>query len=139
VGANWDILPQLSASADLVNIGGAYARGNENNEHEPDGLYYLGEGKTGGYTVVNFGAEFRPVPALTIFGQLNNAFDRQYSTGAQLGSTGFDGAGRFVARPFAGPIVDGERPLLGSTFYAPGAPRSYWLGVRYSLFVNDAR
>jgi hypothetical protein len=29
--------------------------------------------------------------------------------------------------------------LLGSTFYAPGAPRSYWLGVRYSLFVNDAR
>lgn len=137
VGAHWDILPQLSASADLVNIGGSYARGNENNEHEPDGLYYLGEGRTGGYTVVNFGAEFRPVPALAIFGQLNNALDRQYSTGAQLGSTGFDAAGRFVARPFAGPIVDGERPLLGSTFYAPGAPRSYWLGVRYSLFADE--
>jgi outer membrane receptor protein involved in Fe transport len=133
VGASWDILPQLSASVDLVNIGGSYARGNENNEHEPDGVYYLGEGKTAAYTVVNVGAEFRPVPALTIFGQLNNAFDREYYTGAQLGSTGFDGTGRFVARPFAGPVVDGERPLLGSTFYAPGAPRSYWLGLRYSL------
>ncbi|MEP7312995.1 MAG: TonB-dependent receptor, partial [Pseudomonadota bacterium] len=132
--ASWDILPQLSVSADLVNIGAAYARGNENNEHEPDGVFYIGEGETGSYTVVNLGAEFRPVPALTIFAQLNNAFDREYYTGAQLGSTGFDGAGRFVARPFAGPVVDGERPLLGSTFYAPGAPRSYWLGVRYSFF-----
>jgi outer membrane receptor protein involved in Fe transport len=139
VGANWDILPQLSVSADLVNIGGAYARGNENNEHEPDGVFYIGAGRTGGYAVVNLGAEFRPVPALAIFAQLNNAFDHQYYTGAQLGSTGFDGAGDFVARPFAGPIVDGERPLLGSTFYAPGAPRSYWVGVRYSLSTQDAR
>jgi len=34
-------------------------------------------------------------------------------------------------RPFAGPIVNGERPVLGATFYAPGAPRMAWGGVRY--------
>jgi outer membrane receptor protein involved in Fe transport len=92
----------------------------------------------GGYTVVNLGAEFRPTPALKIFAQVNNLFDREYYTGAQLGSTGFNATGNFVARPFAGPIVDGERPLLGSTFFAPGAPRAYWAGVRYS-FGNERR
>jgi outer membrane receptor protein involved in Fe transport len=64
---------------------------------------------------------------------VNNVFDREYYTGAQLGSTGFNGAGAFVARPFAGPVVEGERPMLGTTFLAPGAPRLYWLGIRYSF------
>jgi len=48
-------------------------------------------------------------------------------------ATGFDATGNFVARLFTGPIVDGERPLLGSTFFAPGAPRLYWFRVRYSF------
>jgi outer membrane receptor protein involved in Fe transport len=77
----------------------SFARGNENNAHEPDGELYIGPGKTGGYTVVNLGAEFRPSPALKIFAQVNNLFDREYYTGAQLGSTGFNAAGNFVARP----------------------------------------
>lgn len=136
--AEWQIVPQFSVSADLISVAGSYVRGNENNEHEPDGQFYIGPGRTGGYTVVNLGAELRPTPALKIFAQVNNLFDREYYTGGQLGSTGFNAAGNFVARPFAGPIVDGERPLLGSTFFAPGAPRAYWAGVRYS-FGNASR
>lgn len=131
--AEWRVAPQFSASMDLIAVGGSYARGNENNEHEPDGVFYIGPGKTGGYTVVNLGVEYRPLPALKLFAQVNNVLDREYYTGAQLGSTGFNAAGAFVARPFNGPIVDGERPLLGSTFVAPGAPRAYWIGVRYTL------
>lgn len=129
----WDITPQVSASVDLISIGSSFARGNENNEHEADGEFYLGSGKTGGYTVVNLGIEYRPLQSMQLFAQVNNLFDRKYSTGSQLGSTGFNGSGEFVARPFDGPIVDGERPLLGSTFVAPGAPRAYWLGVRFSF------
>ena len=60
-------------------------------------------------------------------------FPGTYYTGAQLGSTGFNANGEFVARPFDGPIVDDERPLLGSTFLAPGAPRTYWLGAKFSF------
>jgi outer membrane receptor protein involved in Fe transport len=135
--ASWQILPQLSANLDFVTVAGSYARGNENNEHEPDGEFYLGPGRTGGYSVVNLGAEFQPVPAVTLFAQLNNVLDREYYTAAQLGPTGFNGAGNFVARPFAGPVVDGERPLLGTTYFAPGAPRAYWLGVRYSIGKDD--
>ena len=57
--------------------------------------------------------------------------DGQYATAAQLGSTAFSSSGGFVARPF--PATGGEYPLVGSTFYAPGAPRSFWIGLRYSL------
>lgn len=129
-GARWKPVEMLSLSADMIAISGVYARGNENNEHEPDGVYYLGEGKTDAYAVVNFGAEIRPARQLTIFAQLNNAFDKRYATAAQLGATGFDASGNFVARPFAGPVIDGERPLASSTFYAPGAPRSIQVGAK---------
>lgn len=131
--ATWRIVPQLTANVDVITIAGSYARGNENNEHEPDGEFYIGPGRTGGYTVANLGLTWVPVSPLSLFAQVNNLFDREYYTASQLGSTGFDPAGNFVARPFAGPIVDGERPLVGSTFFAPGAPRSYWVGVRYSF------
>jgi len=131
--AGWHILPQLTLNADVISIAGSYARGNENNEHEPDGVFYIGPGRTGGYTVANVGLDYAPLPPLTLFAQVNNLFDREYYTASQLGSTAFNAAGSFVARPFAGPIVDGERPMLGSTFFAPGAPRSYWVGVRYSF------
>jgi len=131
--AEWQVLPTLSATADFLAVSGAYARGNENNEHEPDGVFYLGPGRTAGYGVVNLGLSFRPLAGVTVFAQVNNVLDREYATAAQLGSTGFDGSGSFVARPFAGPVVNGERPLLGSTFLAPGAPRAWWAGVRYTF------
>jgi outer membrane receptor protein involved in Fe transport len=136
---DWQVLPMLSVNADAINVAGSYVRGNENNEHEPDGLYYIGRGRTGGYTVVNLGAELQPTDSLTVFAQVNNVLDRKYFTGGQLGSTGFNSAGDFVARPFAGPIIDGERPLLGSTFLAPGAPRAYWVGVKYSFLGANSR
>ena len=129
----WDVTQQLTANLDLISVGSSFARGNENNQHEADGEFYLGPGKTGGYTVVNLGLEYRPIQAMQIFAQVNNLFDREYYTGSQLGSTGFNEAGAFVAQPFDGPIVDDERPLLGTTFLAPGAPRAYWLGVRFSF------
>jgi outer membrane receptor protein involved in Fe transport len=131
--AGWRILPRLTLNADVITISGSYARGNENNEHEADGVFYIGPGRTGGYTVANLGLEYAPMAPLTLSLQVNNLFDREYYTASQLGSTGFNGTGNFVARPFAGPIVDGERPLLGSTFLAPGAPRAYWVGVRYAF------
>jgi outer membrane receptor protein involved in Fe transport len=131
--ATWRVAPRITTSVDFVTLSGSYARGNENNQHQPDGEFYLGPGRTGGYTVVNLGAEYRPAHAVTVFAQIDNVLDHEYYTGAQLGATAFNANGSFVARPFAGPVVDGERPVLGSTFFAPGAPRAYWFGVRYAL------
>lgn len=126
----WDALRQVSLNLDMIAVSGATARGNENGEHRPDGVYYLGEGRTKGYAVFNLGVDVRPIERVTLFAQVNNLFDREYATAAQLAATGFDATGNFVARPFAGPVIGGERPLLGSTFFAPGAPRWVQVGAK---------
>lgn len=127
---DWTPVRQVAFNLNMVVVSGVYARGNENNLHQPDGVYFLGPGKTDGYALFNLGVEVRPVKALTLFATVRNLFDKQYATAAQLGPTAFDANGTFVARPFAGPVIDGERPLLSSTFFAPGAPRSVQVGVR---------
>ena len=72
-----------------------------------------------------------PAAGLDVYLQVDNLLDRNYETASQLGATGFTSAGNFVSRPFDGPVIDGERPMRNSTYYAPGAPRSYVLGVRW--------
>ena len=124
--------PAWSLGADITAIGGSLARGNENNQHQPDGTYYLGRGRSGGYAVLNLSGDWRPSPPLKFFAQINNVFDRKYNTAAQLGATAFDANGNFQARPFAAD-VNGDRPLQHSTFYAAGAPRTVWVGVRYEF------
>lgn len=109
----------------------AFARGNENNEHEPDGTYFLGAGRSFGYAVANLGARYQFNRHFELFARVNNLFNRRYATAAQLGATGFTANGSFIARPFA--PVDGEYPLQHSTFLAPGAPRGAWGGLRVSF------
>ena len=129
----WDVTGQLALSADLQAASGVYARGNENNAHKPDGVFYLGPGKTRDYAVLNLGGDWRPTQAIKLFVQVTNVLDARYETAAQLGATGFTDTGAFVARPFATPVINGERPVRSATFFAPGAPRMIWAGVRYQF------
>ncbi|MFN7935562.1 MAG: TonB-dependent receptor [Bryobacteraceae bacterium] len=126
--ADVQVNAKLSVHAGVVGMSSAYARGNENNQHRPDGRYYIGEGESPGYGVVNLGGSYQVRARVQLFAQVNNLFDRRYYTGAQLGPTGFTSAGAFVARPFA--AVQGEFPVLHTTFFAPGAPRGAWGGIR---------
>jgi outer membrane receptor protein involved in Fe transport len=120
---------RLSADLDLVTVSSSYARGNENNQSRPDGIYYLGPGTSPGYGVVNGGIRYQVQKRLQVFAQINNLFDHRYYTAAQLGPTGFTDQGIFIARPL--PAVGGEFPIVHATFYAPGAPRGAWGGVRF--------
>jgi len=115
----------------LLSASGSYARGNENNAHQPDGTYYLGPGSTDSYAVVNLGARYQIRPRIAVLLQVNNLFDRRYATASQLGVTGFTSDGVFVARPF--PPTGGEFPLRHGTFVAPGAPAALWVGTRLTL------
>jgi outer membrane receptor protein involved in Fe transport len=119
---------RLTVNLSMVAFASAYARGNENNRHAPDGVYYLGPGSSPGYTIFNVGGRYQLDSRLQLFAQMNNVFDRRFYTAAQLGPTGFDANGNFRARPF--PATHGEFPVLQSTFFAPGAPRLVWGGVR---------
>lgn len=130
--ADYQVSPAWSIGADVMAVGSSFARGNENNQHQPDGTYYLGSGRSAGYAVLSLSADYRPAPKWTFFAQLNNVFDRKYSSAAQLGATAFDADGNFLARPFPAD-ANGDRPLQHSTFYSPGAPRSIWVGMRYTM------
>jgi outer membrane receptor protein involved in Fe transport len=128
VFADVPVTERLDLSIELLGAGGVYARGNENNDHEADGVYYLGDGRTDGYAIVTLAGSYELRPWLHVIGQVNNLFDRDYATGAQLGPAGFTSTGNFIARPF--PAVNGEFPGRHTTFLAPGAPLRAWAGVR---------
>ncbi|HEX4236312.1 MAG TPA: TonB-dependent receptor [Caldimonas sp.] len=117
---------------DLVATAGVAARGNENGQHIPDGVFYLGPGRSPGYAVINLAANVQATRGLSFFGRIANLLDRRYSTAAQLGATGFDASGRFVAQPFPAD-AEGRSPLRNSTFFAPGAPRLFTAGIRLAF------
>lgn len=130
--ADWRLDEQWSLGADVAAVGDSLARGNENGQHQPDGVYYLGAGRNPGHAVLNVNAEYRPSKGFKFFVVVNNLFGRDYSNAAQLGPTGFNDAGNFQSRPF--PInANGDRPLRHATFYAPGAPRSAWVGMKLAF------
>lgn len=129
--ADVEATSRLSLDLDLVAVSSAYARGNENNLHQPDGVYYLGPGTSSGYAVVNLGARYRLTRKLQLFTTIDNLLNRRYDTAAQLGGTGFTAGGTFIARPL--PPSNGEFPVQRSTFSAPGAPRLITGGLRISL------
>lgn len=127
--AEWRVAPGWSVEAGMRAVAGSMARGNENGGYQPDGVYFLGSGRSGGYAAVDLGARYEPVPHWRLFAQVDNLFDRRYATAAQLNATGLTGTGSFLARPFA--AVGDNTSLVHSTFFAPGAPRTIRVGVRY--------
>lgn len=130
--ADYRVTTAWRVGANVIATSNAIVRGNENSQHQADGKFYLGSGESSGYAIMNLTTNYSATPQLELFGQINNVFDHRYSTGGQLGATGFDANGNFQARPFGGSAAAGF-PLQGSTFYAPGAPRSIWVGLRYWL------
>jgi outer membrane receptor protein involved in Fe transport len=128
VYADVPLTAAVSLDLDLIAASGVLARGNENDRHAPDGVYYLGPGATDAYAVVTLGARYAVRPWLQVLGQISNLFDRRYTTAAQLGPTALTPAGTFVARAL--PAVGGEFPVPQSTFLAPGAPIRAWAGLR---------
>jgi outer membrane receptor protein involved in Fe transport len=123
-------ISKISIDLDFDAVGRSFARGNENNLDRPDGLYYLGQGFSPGYGVVNLGAHYQIQKRVQLFVQIDNLLNHRYYTGAQLGPTGFDNGQNFIARPFPADAA-GDFPLRNTTFFAPGAPIGAWGGLRF--------
>ncbi len=122
---------KILVDLDFIVTGRSFARGNENNLDQSDGVYYLGPGFSPGYGVLNLGAHYQLQKRVQFFVQVNNLLDHHYYTAAQLGPTPYDDAGNFIARPF--PSVDGVFPIRNTTFFAPGAPIGVWGGIRFKF------
>ena len=117
LGAGWSI------GAGVVAASSQFAHGDENNRDR--------HGRVPGYTVVDLDARWQPARDWELFASVSNLFDRRYQNFAILGANAFTGADRTFG-PALGIDPQAEQ------FRALGAPRGFWLGVRYA-FASDER
>lgn len=124
---------RLMFDLDEVVASSAYARGNENNAYQPDGVYYLGPGIVPGYATTNISAHYDLTKRLQLAAEIDNLFDHHYYTAGQLAHTGLTAQGAVTTRPFSpyttGPYA-GSYPAQSVIFYAPGAPLRAWVELR---------
>jgi outer membrane receptor protein involved in Fe transport len=130
--AEYQPTSKISIDLDFDAVGRSFARGNENNLDQPDGVFYLGPGFAPGYGVVNLGAHYQVRKRVQLFVQINNLLNHRYYTAAQLGPSPYDNGGDFIARPF-GSNANGDFPIRSTTFFAPGAPIGAWGGIRFTF------
>jgi len=129
--ADYQITSKLQVNVNFLAVSSSFARGNENNLSQPDGTFYLGPGRSPGYGVTGLSAHYQLHRRVQLSVEINNLFDHHYYTAAQLGSTPFTSGGTIAIRAL--PAVDGNYPIVHSTFYAPGAPIGAWGGVRFTF------
>jgi outer membrane receptor protein involved in Fe transport len=121
LGVDWRATDRLRLGADLAAYANQSVRGNENGKHRASDDFG-GSGMLGGYAVVNVDGDFDLGRGWSLFGRVDNLFDKRYATGGALAENIFDAGGRFL-------VDSGE--WSSEQFVAPGAPRAGWIGVRY--------
>src|SRR5438876_222988 len=122
--ANYDLTVKTTVGAGAVAVSRQFARGNDNNRHQPDAANFLGPGEIDGYAIFNLNLDYKLDRGLRAFAKLANVFDRRYATAGALRQNFFPGGS--LAAPGA---------QVNETFYAPGAPRALWIGIQ---LVPDA-
>jgi len=117
--ANYDLTEKITVGAGAVAVSRQFARGNDNNRHQPDAVNFLGPGEIRGYAIFNLNLDYKLDRGLRAFAKLSNVFDRRYATAGALRQNFFPGGN--LAAPGA---------QVNETFYAPGAPRALWIGIQ---------
>lgn len=133
LGADWRASDSWTLTADLVAYSSQYLRGNENNAHRT-GTYtdllgggtrtFLGSGTVAGYGVLNFGMRLKLDRRWQLSARLNNVLAQRYSTSGALAENPFNAAGVFQAN---------SDNWSRESFFAPGTPRSIFVGLRLAL------
>jgi outer membrane receptor protein involved in Fe transport len=118
INADWRVLPQWQVGAQVSAYASQYVRGNENNQHRPDGVDFNGSGKIGGYALVNLTTNLTLGRGWEVFAKVTNVFDRDVATAGALGENSFTGNGNEL------------QAAVAEQFTAPSAPRAAWIGVR---------
>lgn len=119
--AMYRLTPQVRIGGDVQVYGNQVVAGNETKNTVADGDQAIGKNKLAGYGILNLNANYEHVKGLNFFMRVNNVFDKKYASYAALGYNMFPG----------GNIATDADEVKGSVFYAPGAPRAVFGGVRY--------
>jgi outer membrane receptor protein involved in Fe transport len=128
ISIDWFVNPQWSVGAQVMVVSSQTSQGNE------DG--FIDNGAEGGvqtklnwgvkpYALTNVRIDYRPTERLTAYLRVNNAFNRRYETYGAIGTDIFPN-GKQLAPHLA------AADAAVAKFIAPGAPRSFFAGVRYA-------
>jgi iron complex outermembrane receptor protein len=115
---DWDPSERFALGAALVYASSQYAHGDENNQDS--------HGRVPGYAVANLDAQFSLTTDLLLFATVTNVTNRRYQNFGLLGSNAFTGPERSFG-PAQGIAPEPEQ------FRGLGAPRGFWVGLRYSF------
>ena len=139
VSADFQLTEKWKLGGTVQSFSDVYALGNENNQHQAgtfSDIYgggprdFLGSGKAEGYTVLNLTTRYAVDSTWEIFGRINNVFDKEYESGAILAENPFDSAGNFQTN---------SDNWTKETFFAPGAPRAIWVGLKVKFGGKPGR
>ncbi len=119
IGADWRAMPKLTIGGNMLATSSIITQGNEAGGIGDDGE---GDASVKGYFLMNLHANYEASKGLDYFARINNVFDRRYETYGMIAASGFDQYGANLDPSIANNI---------SRFVAPGAPRSFMVGVRY--------
>ncbi|MBA2352534.1 MAG: TonB-dependent receptor [Burkholderiales bacterium] len=132
LATDYAVTDTWSVGADVRAFSSQFVRGNENNTHQAgtftdqfgETRTFLNSGEASGFAVVNLTTRYRIARDWEIFARIDNLFDREYFNGGALGENTFSAAGAFLTN---------SEDWTRETFYAPGAPRAGWIGIRYTI------
>jgi iron complex outermembrane receptor protein len=117
LGADVKVLPAWSVGGTLSYIGPSFYRGDEDNLNP----------ELSGYTVASLRTSYQIIKNVLLFANIQNLFDRHYSTFGILGDpTGVGAPGV----PADGELGDSD---VDPRFLSPAMPRAYFGGVKISF------
>lgn len=119
--ARYELTDRFGVAANAVAVSRQFARGNDNNAHQADGVNFLGSGEIAGYALLNLNLSYRLDKGFQLFARVSNVFDRRYAT-----------AGALRQNFFPGGTLAAPGGQTNETFYGPGAPRGMWVGIEYA-------
>jgi iron complex outermembrane receptor protein len=114
LGADVKVLPNWSVGGTWSYLGPSFYRGDEDNQNP----------ELAGYTVASLRTSYQITKNVLVFANIQNLFDRRYSTTGILGDpTGVGAPGVPADGAFGDPDVDPR-------FQSPAMPRAYFGGVK---------
>ncbi|MFP6779862.1 MAG: TonB-dependent receptor, partial [Alphaproteobacteria bacterium] len=119
-GINQEFSSQLNAGLNMTYSSGVFLRGDESNQLK----------KTNPYLVFNADASWKLSKSFSFFARVDNLLDSKYETMGVLGEAEADEVNVPISE--LGDTGSGETAVgpLDPRFYSPGAPRSFFIGLR---------
>ncbi|MDQ0139090.1 TonB-dependent receptor [Cupriavidus necator] len=129
LGVDWQAMAGVTLGADLVAVSGSVSSGNEDglrSDPQSGAAPKTADWSTPGYATVNLRAAYQVSKRFEIYARVANLLDRRYETYGQIANDLFPGGS--LVRPHVAP---GD--AASALFVAPGAPRSFWLGLIFRM------